>query len=166
VLSRDKDLGQLLADAGDRLWDFPAGEPLDAAAWSARNGIRPQQLPERLALTGDAIDDIPGVPGIGRQTAQALLAAYPDAESVLAAAPAIAASALRGGPRIAALLQQHAHTVRLARRLTGLRDDALAQAPRFAREPVDTRTLGEFAREHGLGERLVARLQAAVEVAA
>lgn len=166
VLSRDKDLGQLLAHADDRLWDFPAGEPLDTAAWSARNGIRPQQLPELLALTGDAIDDIPGVPGIGRQTAQALLAAYPDAESVLAAAPAIAVSGLRGAPRIAALLEQHQHTVRLARRLTGLRADALAQAPRFVRKPADTQALGDFAREYGLGERLGARLQAAVESAA
>lgn len=166
VLSRDKDLGQLLAHADDRLWDFPDGEPLDPAAWTAHHGIRPQQLPELLALTGDAIDDIPGVPGIGRRTAQALLAEYPDAESVLVAAPAIAASGLRGASRIAALLQQHQHTVRLARRLTGLREDALAHSPRFAREPVDAHALGEFAREHGLGERLTTRLQRAVEAAA
>jgi 5'-3' exonuclease len=166
VLSRDKDLGQVLCGAEDAWWDFPDEAPLSIAQWSERNGIRPQQVPELLALTGDAIDDIPGVPGIGRRTALDLLAEYADVEAVLANTAAIAASTRRGAARTARLLDAHADTVRLARRLTGLRTDALPAAPRFERAVVDADALAGCVRELGLGERLLARLLPAAGKAA
>ena len=166
VLSRDKDLGQVLSQHDDRLWDFPDGDALDTAAWTARNGIRPAQVPDLLALTGDAIDDIPGVPGIGRQTALWLLASHADAASVLANTAAIATCGRRGARRIAGLLEQHAETVRLARRLTGLRPDALHAAPRFERASVDTSALQAFFERNGLGRPLLARLLESQERAA
>ncbi len=159
VLSRDKDLGQLLSDPDDRLWDFPKAEAQDRAAWIERHGIRPEQLAARLALTGDKIDDIPGVPGIGERTAIDLLADYDDVEDILSSLPAIAASRRRGSARIVAALEAHASQLRVARQLTALAADALAEAPRFDRAVVEADRLEAFGQEMGFGERLRQRLR-------
>lgn len=159
VLSRDKDLGQLLVGADDVLWDFPKGEPQDRAAWSAQTGIRPEQLPARLALTGDSIDDIPGVPGIGERTAAALLAEYDDVEDILGDLRGIAASGRRGAARIADALRTHAPRLRMARQLTALAEDALPEAPCFGRAPVDGSRLDALCRNLGFSPRTRQRLQ-------
>lgn len=158
VLSRDKDLGQLLHGEDDVLWDFPGGEPLHRAGWRARHGIRPEQLPARLALTGDPVDDIPGVPGIGEKTANSLLSDHEDVEDILADLPGIARSGRRGAARIAAQLEANREGLRMARRLTSLASDALPAAPRFSRSPVDGDRLDALLRSLGLGERLMKRV--------
>ena len=50
-------------------------------------GVRPDQLGDVLALMGDSVDNVPGVPGIGPKTAAKLIHEYGDLEGVLAAAP-------------------------------------------------------------------------------
>jgi 5'-3' exonuclease len=115
-------------------------------------------LPARLALTGDPVDDIPGVPGIGGKTAVWLLGMHEDIEEILADLPGIAASGQRGAARIAENLSIHAEELRLARRLTGLREDALHASPCFAREPLDSARLADYCEELGFGERQRARL--------
>ena len=159
VLSRDKDLGQLLQCAGDALWDFPRGEVQDRDAWTVRHGIRPAQLAARLALTGDPIDDIPGVPGIGERTAVSLLQEYADIEDILADLPAIAVSPRRGARRTAAALLEHAQSLRVGRRLTALAEDALPEAPCFSRAAVDAQRLEDFGLRLGFDERLRLRLR-------
>lgn len=163
VLSRDKDLGQLLAEEDDVLWDFPKGAPQDRAAWQACHGIRPEQLAARLAMTGDSIDDIPGVPGIGERTAVALLARYEDIEDILRDLPGIAASGQRGAVRIVAALQAHAAQLRMARQLTALAEDALVEAPRFDRAEVDVDRLDALGGSLGFSERLRQRLRGLAE---
>lgn len=160
VLSRDKDLGQLLQADGDLLWDFPAGEQIGREAYQARHGIRPEQVTDLLALTGDAIDDIPGVPGIGIKTATALLQDYPDIEAMLAATGEIAGSGRRGAARTAAALVVHATQLRMARQLTGLcRElDAANPLPAFERQAPDVCALEAFVDEHGLDPGFKARL--------
>ena len=166
VVSRDKDLGQVLRGADDRLWDFPAAAPLDRATYRARHGIEPEQVPDLLALCGDPVDDVPGVPGIGVKTAVALLQRHPDVHALLGALEAVAASSLRGAARLARLLEAHGEQILMARRLTALADDAFAGAvPATARRPPRREALAEFARFHGLGERLGARLLAAADAA-
>ena len=49
------------------------GEPMDAAAVEAKTGVQPHQIVDWLSLVGDAVDNIPGVPGIGVKTAASLL---------------------------------------------------------------------------------------------
>lgn len=161
VLSRDKDLGQLLQADGDLLWDYPAGEAIGREAYRARHGIRPEQVPDLLALTGDAIDDIPGVPGIGIKTATALLQDYPDIEAMLGATGEIAASGRRGAARTAAALEAHATQIRMAYRLTCLcRElDGEAALPAFEREAPDVSALVAFVEEHGLDAGFRARVQ-------
>jgi len=162
VISRDKDLGQVLLAAQDRLWDFPARGMLDRAAYCERSGIRPEQVPDLLALCGDPVDDVPGVPGIGRKTAVSLLQEHADVHALLAALDAVAASPRRGAARIAGLLARHREQILMARRLTALAGDAFAQrgAPDMLRRPADVAGLEDFSLRHGFDTRLRARLRA------
>src|SRR3546814_5766083 len=50
-------------------------------------GVAPEKLGDVLALMGDTVDNVPGVPGIGPKTAAKLINEFGDLESVLAAAP-------------------------------------------------------------------------------
>lgn len=124
VVSGDKDLAQYVA-AGDSYWDFGRHARQDAAALERRLGVRPSQVADWLALAGDASDDIPGVPGVGPATAARLLRKWGTLELVFANLDKVARMRFRGAPRVATLLVEHAATVRLARRLTGLIEDPL-----------------------------------------
>ena len=116
--------------------------------------------------TGDAIDDIPGVPGIGVRTANSLLADHEDIDDILADLDGIATSGRRGAARIATALRAHAAQLQMARRLTSLAQDALPEPPRFTRAAVGRDRLDALARRLGFGERLRHRLLWLVEVPA
>lgn len=160
VISRDKDLGQVLAGDGDRLWDFPAPATLDRASYRARHGIWPEQVPDLLALCGDPVDDVPGVPGVGIKTAVSLLQEYPGVEALLGALDAVARSPRRGAARIAGLLDAHREQIRMARRLTALAEDAFAAdgAPDTRRRPAKPEAVAAFADGHGFDAPLRERL--------
>ncbi len=83
IISRDKDLEQLL---GERvaLFDVHTNVTLDAPALHATKGITPEQVIDVMALTGDTVDNVPGVEGIGLKTAAQLIQQYGDVENLLA----------------------------------------------------------------------------------
>lgn len=76
IATGDKDLYQLV-DGHVRIVSL-AGEPtaMDADAVEQKTGVRPDQIPEWLAMTGDAADNIKGVPGVGPKTAAKLLKTF------------------------------------------------------------------------------------------
>lgn len=123
IVSADKDFGQLIG-ADDEQWDFARGQRWGADGVHARMGVRPEQVADYLALTGDAIDNIPGVPGVGAKTAAALLAHFGDLESVLARVEEIPFLRLRGAAATAARLREHAAQARLSRQLALIALDA------------------------------------------
>ncbi|SDZ75792.1 5'-3' exonuclease [Microbulbifer marinus] len=123
IISRDKDLGQLLDRGAASLWDFAADNHSDTAAIQAKFGVRPGQIADYLALVGDSSDDIPGVPGIGAKTAARLLAEFDDVDALLAQSERVAGLPLRGAAGIATRLQEHAEQIRLAKRLAMLHED-------------------------------------------
>lgn len=84
ILTRDKDLAQLLQREQDYLWDYSKDERYYKACIHKKFGVLPAQLVDYLALVGDSIDDIPGVPGIGPKTAQVLLRAHATVEEIFA----------------------------------------------------------------------------------
>lgn len=115
-VSADKDLAQLI-EGQDRLWDAPRGRLLDAEGVEREFGVRPEQMVDLLGLAGDAVDNIPGVPGIGRKTAAALLVERESMAGIYADLAGIAGLSLRGAKRIGRLLEEHAEQAWLSRRL-------------------------------------------------
>lgn len=125
LITHDKDLGQLIAGKDDRLWPFPGKPPLDVAAFSERYRVRPEQMADFLALGGDAIDNIPGITGIGPRTACALLAEFDSLEDIYANLARVETLPLRGAKRIAKLLAEQREQALLSYRLAALDHAAL-----------------------------------------
>ena len=123
IVSADKDFGQLLDD-GTEQWDYARGQRWGAAGVPARLGVRADQVVDYLALTGDATDNIPGVPGIGAKGAAALLAHFDNLEALLARVDEVPFLRLRGAKSLADKLRAHADSARLSQRLARIALDA------------------------------------------
>ena len=122
IVSSDKDLMQLIRP-GVMLQDPIKQKPIGADEVREKFGCGPEHMIDLLALMGDSVDNVPGVPGIGPKTACQLLSEFGDLEAVLAAAPAMKPSKRRE------LLITHADQARLSRELVILRDDVPLPAP-------------------------------------
>lgn len=120
VITGDKDLAQLVEGPDDAWWDFARNNRLDLAGIEARFGVRPGQIADYLALTGDPVDNIPGVPGVGPKTAAALLAHFQHLDGLFQRLDELAFLKIRGAKSLLPRLRRHEATVRLSRRLTGL----------------------------------------------
>lgn len=123
IVSADKDFGQLIEE-GDEQWDFSRDLRWDARGVKQRLGVRPDQVADYLALTGDAIDNIPGVPGIGAKTAACLLAHFGTLEALYARIEEVPFLRLRGAGQACVRLKEHRELALLSRQLTGIALDA------------------------------------------
>ncbi|WP_266184073.1 5'-3' exonuclease [Dyella humicola] len=123
IVSADKDFGQLLGD-DDEQWDYARGTRWGPAGVHERLGVHPQQVADYLALCGDAVDNIPGVPGIGAKTAAALLAHFGNLDALLERVDEVPFLRLRGAASCAQKLREHGEAARLYRRLTRIALDA------------------------------------------
>lgn len=86
IVSRDKDLKQLLSDRVV-MFDPVTRVTHDAKRFTADFGFSPTLFPDYQALVGDSSDNVPGIPGIGDKTARLLIAQYGSLENVLASQP-------------------------------------------------------------------------------
>lgn len=161
VVSGDKDLAQLVASDHDEWWDFARRRRLNADGIQEHFGVRPTQIPDFLALTGDSVDNIPGVPGIGPKTAAALLAHFGDLDSLYLRLEEIAWLKIRGARTLAARLREHEAAARLARQLTGLAIDIerVKRDPRVDRDRGNADALDALLDTLGFGRPLRERLQ-------
>ena len=159
IVTSDKDLAQLLGPT-DTLWDYARETRYDAAAIEAKFGVPPAAIADYLALVGDPVDNIPGVPGIGAKSAAALLGRFGDLDTLLADPAAVAASGLRGAASMATRLAEHADSARLSRRLATIVTDLDLDAGQrdIRRRPPDHERLDAICRRVGLGDRLRSRL--------
>ena len=119
IVSSDKDLMQLIEPANDRhagldMLDTMNDRRLDTDYVVGKFGVPPHQLGDVLALMGDSVDNVPGVPGIGPKTAAELIQAYGDVEGVLAHAHEIKK------PKLRQSLIDHADAARMSRELVKL----------------------------------------------
>ena len=117
IVTGDKDFFQLVAD-GIRV--FNPREPgtwYDSAGVVEKFGVRPDQVVDVLALMGDSVDNIKGVPGIGEKGARDLIAEHGNLDALLAAAPNVSQKRYREG------LLAHADDARLSRELARIRTD-------------------------------------------
>ena len=122
IVSSDKDLAQLVED-GDTWWDFGKGGQLNGEKITQRFGVSPEKIPDMLSIAGDAVDNIPGVPGVGPVTAARLLDHFDSLEHLLVRWQDIENLKLRGAKRVAGLIGEHLETIRLSRQLTGIHCD-------------------------------------------
>jgi 5'-3' exonuclease len=123
IVSADKDFGQLLG-SDDEQWDYARHQRWGAADVPARLGVEAAQVIDYLAITGDASDNIPGVPGIGAKGAAALLAHFGDLETLLARVDEVPFLRVRGAKSLAAKLHAHAAQARMSRQLATIALDA------------------------------------------
>jgi DNA polymerase-1 len=82
IVSGDKDLMQLI-DLRVSIWDSMKDEVIDINSFRQRLGIEPCQFLDVMTLTGDASDNIPGVPGIGLKTALKLIKKYGSVDNLI-----------------------------------------------------------------------------------
>jgi len=116
LVSGDKDLFQLVGE------QIVVRDTMKERTWGPaevqeRYGISPGQFPDLLALMGDSVDNIPGVPGVGEKTARDLLQRFGTLEG------ALQRSAEAGRPKVREALLTHAEQARLSKRLATIRTD-------------------------------------------
>lgn len=119
LLTPDKDLGQCLSGRRVIQVDRVRGRELDEAALLARRGIRPESVPDFLALVGDDADGIPGLPGFGEKTAARLLGEHLHLERI-PADPGRWPAGIRGAAQLSGVLERGREEAALYRRLATL----------------------------------------------
>ncbi|MEC8860953.1 MAG: 5'-3' exonuclease H3TH domain-containing protein [Pseudomonadota bacterium] len=117
IVSRDKDLSQLLLRQQDRIWDFQSQTFRNRDDIQLRFGIWPEQFPCYLGLVGDSIDCIPGVPGLGPVAARHLLQAYSDLDVLYNELDSVASLGFRGARSCQQKLETHHEQAQLSRQL-------------------------------------------------
>ena len=127
IVTSDKDLAQLVTERVS-LFDFARDERYDDAAVVAKFGVRPDQIRDYLGLAGDSVDNIPGVRGVGKKTAAALLEAYDDLEAIYADLDGVATLPIRGARRVQQKLSEAREEAFLSRRLATVAIEAPARA--------------------------------------
>ncbi len=123
VVSADKDLTQLVESEHDEWWDFARGTVLNHHGVKKHFGVRPGQIADMLALSGDKVDNIPGIPGVGYATAARILQKYESIESILANHERIGEMKFRGAARVQILLKAHGHLLPRNKLLTTVATD-------------------------------------------
>jgi len=154
-LTRDKDFVQLVRE-GDALWDYGSREPLSYLDVERRFGVAPERFADYLALTGDAVDNIPGVPGIGPKTAATLMQAFASLDELYGGLDRLDGLPLRSPAVVRSRLAEYREAAYLARRLTAIACDMPLSIERNAlrRRAPDVAGLESFFDAQGFGPLL------------
>jgi 5'-3' exonuclease len=156
LVTRDKDLSQLVRD-GDVFWDYSAGEKYHYYDMEERFGVVPERMADFLALMGDSVDNIAGVPGIGPKTAATILKEFASLEEVYANLDRIPTLKMRGAAAVAQKLRDHRAAAFLARQLTTIACDMpiVAGVADIERRAPDLPTLLDFYERQKFGAMLI-----------
>lgn len=117
VVTRDKDLSQLVRP-GDQYWDYIGDKRFGYDDIAERFGVLPERMACFLAVTGDAVDNIRGVPGIGRKTASMLFRHFESLMHLYENLDAVLKLKLRNAGFVVGQLREHRDAAFLARQLT------------------------------------------------
>ena len=145
VVTSDKDLTQLLMD-GDEWWDYARNVRLDRDGVYQKFGVWPHQIVDYLALTGDAVDNIPGVPGIGPKTASLLLGHFESLDALLARLEEVQFLSMRGAVGTHKKLRDNVNQALLSRQLTEIDKNVPLPEPEpsLGRGDADMEELGDL----------------------
>jgi DNA polymerase-1 len=146
IVSSDKDLMQLIdEDGGVDMLDTMNDRRIGREQVFEKFGVPPEKVGDVLALMGDSVDNVPGVPGIGPKTASQLIQTYGNLDTVLASTDQIAK------PKLKQSLIDHADNARLSRELVRLVCDSPLPEPldALALTGIPPEPLKEFLEEQG-----------------
>nr|WP_206370266.1 DNA polymerase I [Solimonas marina] len=115
IVTGDKDMAQLVVD-GVQLLDTMKDRLMDRDGVIERFGVPPERIVDYLALMGDSVDNIPGIPGVGPKTAAKWLNEYGTLDDVIANADKV-----KG--KIGEKLRAHLDQLPLSRELATIRCD-------------------------------------------
>ena len=118
----DKDMAQLVDDRVTMV-NTMTGTVMDPAGVEEKLGVPPQRVIDLLALMGDKVDNIPGVPGVGEKTALALLQNLGGLEDIYAQPEKVADLEVRGAKTLAAKLEAEQDSARLSYKLATIKTD-------------------------------------------
>lgn len=155
VVTRDKDMAQLVRH-GDVYWDYAANERYRYHEIEERFGCAPERFVDYLALTGDSVDNIPGVPGVGPKTAAAIMREFASLDALYADLERVRGLPIRGAAKLPEKLLQHRDAAYLARQLTAIACDMPLDLDHAALRPraPDMAGLTEFFDRLGFGPML------------
>ncbi|MEE4910551.1 DNA polymerase I [Pseudomonas alliivorans] len=123
ISTGDKDMAQLV-DGHITLVNTMTGSVLDVAGVKEKFGVGPEHIIDFLALMGDKVDNIPGVPGVGEKTAVGLLVGVGGGlKELYGNLDAVAGLPIRGAKTLAAKLEEHREMAFLSYELATIKID-------------------------------------------
>jgi DNA polymerase I len=155
LVTRDKDMAQLIRE-GDVFWDYTDNAQYRHHEIADRFGVAPERFADYLALTGDSVDNIKGVPGVGPKTAAALMNEFASLEELYDNLDDVAKLTIRGASTLANKLREHRDAAFLARQLTVIACDMPLEVSHaeLTRAKPDRDALTEFFDRHNFGPML------------
>jgi DNA polymerase-1 len=149
IVTEDKDFMQLVGPHVT-LWNTMRDRRVDAREVRTRLGVEPSAVIDVMALMGDSIDNIRGVPGIGEKTATALIRHFGSLDKLYADLATVETiPGLRGAKRVAALLAEHRGSAELARKLVSIETAAPVETEvdQLDWPGIDERAVSDLLRE-------------------
>ncbi|MEL7448302.1 MAG: 5'-3' exonuclease H3TH domain-containing protein [Pseudomonadota bacterium] len=163
IVTRDKDLAQLLKQ-GDQFWDFAGRKRYGYDEVRDQFGARPEQIADFLALAGDSVDNIPGVPGVGKKTAEALFDHFDSLDELYANLDRVVDVPVRGSGKLGSKLEIHRKIAMLSRQLTGIATDVPLDADNLEPSAPDFDALNAIYDGMGMGQTLRNQAQRIAEL--
>ncbi len=142
ISTGDKDMAQLV-NSHVSLINTMTDTRLDEAGVQEKFGVPPQHIVDYLALMGDKVDNIPGVPKVGEKTAVGLVAGLGSLEDIYANLDKVATLDFRGAKTLAPRLEEHKDDAFLSKTLATIKCDVALDfsLPDIKRSPADTERL-------------------------
>jgi 5'-3' exonuclease len=155
VVTSDKDLAQLVGEQ-DYWWDFSRNQKLNAKQLTEKFGVMPEQMADYLALAGDSVDNIPGVPGVGPKSASALLGHFGSLDTLYERLDEVQHLGIRGAKSLQKKLSDHREAAELAKKLTVIEKsvESALSSPELGRSVVDEARLNRLFDELSFGGML------------
>ncbi len=128
ISTGDKDMAQLVSEK-ITLINTMSNTVLGPAEVEDKFGVPPALIIDYLALMGDSSDNIPGVPGVGEKTAQALLQGLGSLNDIYADLDKVASLSFRGAKTMAPKLEQNKELALLSYQLATIKTDVPLELP-------------------------------------
>ena len=150
ALSSDKDLMQILEEGITivrPITGISKFRTYDRDVFQEEYSFSPSRMPDYLALIGDKIDNVPGVPGVGEKTARSLIGKYGDLEGIRDHLDELK-------PGLKKKFQENMDQAFVSRELIFLRKDVPVKSEDLERIQPDMEAFGEMCRNLGLKQIL------------